>query len=579
MFRAQLTALLAASVVCVSTLPLQAQTQKTLSDEILPRDTYLYLSFPNVAEMKRQVSASSLGQLWNDPALDDFKAEVNNAIETDLDDGLAKFQEQMGMTLDEFLQIPSGEVSFAFSAGPGNSMGAVLFLDFGESETQVLDILDRGVQLLSYNPRLSREDETFDGTDITLFKIQHKGPSPTPLAEEFGWFIKDQTLVASNQSELLQAVITNWGGDEESFLDNESYAYVLGKCRQADQTTLSTFFVDPVNMFTKLVETQSLGMEATLGAGMVLGALPTLGVTQLKAMGGVTQAGADEFEVVSRSVFFAEQPPAGLMRALQLEQIDQTPPSWVKEDVHAYGAMKWKVNEALESFGSIVDMFSGAGAFADRLDRIADEPPGIHIKHDIVDQLTGEVRLVTAASGNSTGADQMLISMGVQDDDAASDVVARVSDELGLTTRDFRGATIYEQEGPNGQSVSATVDRGRLLICIGGSLLENVLRNDDDIRPLSESADFQKVSQHFPSSALSVQFSRPAEQYRAIYESLRSGTAAEQFPGSQDLVEKIDFTTLPPFDVVADYIRPTGAFSVQDDDGLMMQGFQLKKAN
>ncbi len=581
MIRAHMTQLLAASAMIVASLPVQAQTAvatKVISDQILPRETFLYVSFPNVSELKRHFTESSMGQLWKDPALDAFKAEVKSAFDSELDEGFAKFQETIGITVEEFLQIPSGEVSFAFSGGPGNTMGIVVFLDFGDSGTVVTDLMDKATAELSKAPKLSMEDESFDGTELTMFRIQYPGPAPTPLAKEFGWFIKDQRLVVSNRIELLQSALTNWSGEEESFMDNEAYAYILNRCQTADRSALSTVFFDPIGLFTKLVQTGSLGQQASMGAGMALGFLPTLGLTQLKAMGAVSEAGSGNFEAVSRSVFYAEQPPMGLMRAMQLDQIDQAPPSWVKEDVHAYAAMKWKINDAYEAIESLFDMFQGAGAMADQLDRVAERGPGIHLKHDIVDQLTGEVRLVTAAGeGEGYGGDQMLVALGVRDDKAAGDVLAKIAGEVGLETREFRGATMYEFNSPGaGPSIGVTISDGRLLLCVGTSLLDQVLRNDSDMKPLAESDEYRKVAQHFPADALSVQFTRPAEQYRSMYEMVRSGTASEQFPGSQEIFEKIDFTTLPPFETIAKYVRPTGGYTVKDDNGMFMEAFQLK---
>lgn len=574
-----MTKLAAAVALVAAIVPVQAQTGKVISDQILPQDTFLYVSFPSVTALKDHFSSSSMGQLWNDPALSDFKAEVTRAMETELDEGLTRFQEALGLSLEEFLQIPSGEVSLAFSGGPGNTMGAVVFFDFGESEARVTELLDKAAQALSQVPKLSQVDESFDGTELTMFRIQYSGPAPTPLAKEFGWFVKDQRLVISNRLELLQATLTNWSGEGKSLQDNEAYAYILGKCQTGDRTALSTFFFDPIGLFTKLVQTGSLGQQASMGAGMALGFLPTLGLTQMKAMGAVTESGTGDFDAVSRSVVYSEQPPLGLMRVFQLDQIEQAPPSWVKEDVHAYVAMKWKIAEAFNAIESLVDMFSGAGAFADRLDQMAERGPGLHIKHDIVEQLTGEVRLITAGGeGEGYGGDQMLVALGVRDDQAAAAVVTKIAEQVGLESRDFRGATIYEFNGPTpGQSVGVAVSGSRLLVGIGGSLLDSTLRNDSDTAPLSEAGDYQKVAQHFPASAIMVQFSRPAEQYRSLYEMVRSGSVSEQFPGSQEIFEKIDFTKLPPFDVIASYIQPAGGYSVQDENGVFMEAFQLKK--
>lgn len=572
-----------AAAIMFSGLPLLAQSSvatKVISDQILPKDTYFYMSVPSMVRLKEVLSDSSVGQLYNDPAMDAFKAEVSTAFRSELDEGLARVQEALGVTLAEFLEIPAGEISMAVSAVPGNAMGMVIFVDFGENGSRVQGLLDRATDGLANAPKLQQDTTSFDGTELTMFRVQFDGPAPSPLVKEFGWFTKDERLVISNREELLQFVLTNWdGGSERNFQQNEAYSYVLNRCQSGDRTALTTFFIDPIGLFTKLVQTGSLGQRASMGAGMALGFLPTLGLTQLKAIGAVSEAGSGDFEGVSRSIAYCEQPPMALMQVFQLDQVDPVPPQWVKDNVTAYMSINWKVQEAFQAIESLVDMFSGAGAFAERLNQLADRPPGIHLRHDIVEQLTGEIRFMTApGTTNQFGGDQLLVALGVLNDTSADEVLGKIAGAAGMESRDFRNTRLYEVEGPqDGQSFGVCVTDGKLLLGMGTELLEQCIRNDADATPLAESDDFRRIAQHFPSNVLAVNFSRPAQQYRSIYELLRSGTAAEQFPGSDEIFEKVDFTTLPPFEVIEKYIHPAGGYSVADDNGVFTQGFQLKE--
>ncbi|MEZ6063343.1 MAG: hypothetical protein R3C19_23600 [Planctomycetaceae bacterium] len=552
---------------------------KVLSDQILPKDTYLYMSLPNITELKQQWNDSSMGQLWHDEEMADFKAEVFNAFDSEIQEGLAQVQEALGVTAEELMAIPSGEMSLAFS-GTGNRMGAVLILDYGSSEDVIQGLLDRAVAALSAQRRLSQSDTEFDGTPITMFNVQWDGRAPTPLATEFGWFLKDERLVASNSKALLETVLTNWNGDaSDSLTSNEIYSYMLSRCLPSGNSAMSKFYFDPVGLFTKLVQTGSLG-EAGMGAGMAMGFLPTLGLTQLKGLGGVSTTGDSDFEWVSRSIIFADQPPMGLMRLFMLDHASQTPPEWVKQDATAYLALNWKVGDAYDAVESLVDMFQGAGALAGMVDQLSRSGPGIHIKNDIIDQLSGELQFVTAPrASDDFGTDQMLFAIGVRDEGKMSDLLTRVTDEPGFpgTKREFRGFTLYEIATPDGGGVGFTVAHGRLLIGIGEALLDQVLRNDSDVRPLSETDEFKKVASHFPSDAVAVTFSRPAEQYRSLYNALKSGQGGHYFPGMDEIFERIDFTTLPDFDVVSKYIQPTGGYWVGDENGVYMEGFSLKR--
>lgn len=558
-----------------------ATASKVVSDQILPQDTYLYVSIPSVDAARAHFNESSMGQLWNDSEFDAFKDEVSDAFGLQLDEGLARFEAVMGMSLMEFLELPEGEISLAFSSAPGNAIGAVIFVDFGAKESQVRGLLDRAVAELSDFTKLTQNDRTFDGTELTIFEVNYDGrPAPTPLAKEFGWFVKDQRLVISNRSEILESVLTNWSGEgSSSFLSNESYSYIQKRCGVDDRSALSVAYIDPMGLLMKLIQTGSLGPQATMGASMAMGFIPQLGLDQLKAIGGASKAGIGDMESVSRVVFYADQPPRGLMQVMQMDSINTAPPEWVKDNVTLYMGAKWKIQDAFLAIQGLADMFGGPGALAMQLDRMAEQGPGIHLKNDIVDQLTGELRIVTAPSETGgLGSDQMVVALDVKDDAKAADVISRVADEVGLEAREFRGKTVYEKVIPNSESsMGLTVADGRLLFGMGATLLDQILRNDSDLKPLADSEEFQKVAQHVPRNAVSITFQRPAEQYRSLYEALRSGTAAEQFPGAQDFLERIDFTTLPPFDVVAGYIHSTGAYTIADDNGYFTEGFQLKE--
>lgn len=570
----------AAATVFLSGLPLFAQatlTSEVVSDAILPQDTYMYVSMPDIDEVKRVMKSSSMGKLWNDPSLDEFKEEVMNAFENEMQEAMTQFQDASGMTLEEALALPSGEISIAISAAGNSAVGLVLFFDVGENEDRIQPLLEQAAAALSEQPKLLQADASYGGVSITAFEVQYPRQSPTPLAEEFGWFMKDGRMVASNQMELLESVIDNWGGDSrDSFVSNETYSFVMARCKTDQSPALSKFYFDPIGLFTKLVQTQSLGQQANMGASMALGFLPTLGLSQMKAMGAVEQEGTGDFEMTTRTVIYSDQPATGLMQVFELGQAETAPPTWVKDNVSTYLATNWKIDEAYTAIETLVDMFQGAGALSGMLDQLASSGLGIHLKQDIIDNLTGQMQLITAPNSTEEfGGDELLLALDLRNPNAVSDLISDVSVKFGMQSREFQGVELYSMDIPNGQAFSIAVQDSSLLFSMGGSLMEQVLRNDDDMRPLSESDDFRKIAAYFPADAVSVTFTRPAETYRSMYNMVRDG-GAENFPGVQDIFEKIDFTKLPPFESLEKYIKPAGNYTIKDNNGYYMEGFQLK---
>jgi hypothetical protein len=562
------------AVLAAFAMPVPA-ADVVLSDRILPNETYLHLTVKNVDDARRQFAESPYGQLIDDPALADFRAELVEAFQKVASEPLAQMEAELGMSASDLLDIPSGEVSMSI-AGVGNHMGLVMHVDVGDSVSQVESLLEQAEQALSrQQEQLVQSKEEFDGTEVTLFKVQQ--PVPTPLLREFGWFLRDGHLVICSSQRVMENLIANWdGSSSDSLSNNEKYSHVLNRLETEPGSADSIFYLDLVGMLTKLSQTGSFG-DAQFYAGMVIAQLPLLGLNQLQAVAMITEEGSGDFQMINRAMVYAEQPPEKLMRAFMLDRVDAAPPGWVKEDAVLYMATKWQVSEAYSAVESLVDSFQGPGTLAALVDQLSASGPGIHIKDDLIDQLSGEVHVVSGALDSSTGANEMLFAVGVQDPDAFSDLLARLSDEPGFPAelREFRGFTLYEfsQGGP---SIGFTVANGAFLLAIGERVMEQVLRNDDDTRPLAESEEFRRISQHFPPDVVAVNFAQPKDQYRAFYELLQSGNVAENFPAMDDIIADIDFTTLPPFEAISKYLLPGGGFTVADENGYVSEAFSLR---
>ncbi|MEJ7596220.1 MAG: hypothetical protein WKF77_32330, partial [Planctomycetaceae bacterium] len=382
MFLADFKKTLLASAVMLGALcgvaTAQTTDTKVLSNQILPKDTYFYLSMPSVEGFKESFEKSSGGRLFADPALEEFKTEVKNAFSTEMQDNLSRVHDALGLTVDELMAIPTGEVTLAVSKASSNKMGLILFIDYGAHESEVQGLLTKASTALNNVDQLEAANIEHDGTELTMYTVTSDVAKQTPLAKEFGWFLKDERLVVSNSSALLKLTLDNWAGGSEKILKNNSvYAYIMEKCESTPGAGLMTTFVDPVGMFTALVQTGSLGPNGA-AAGMAIGFFPTLGINQLKGIGSSGEMGGDKFEGVSRAFLYCEQPPQAVMQVFQLDTVDPVPPSWVKENASVWMATKWKAAEAYAAVETLFDMFQGAGAFESTIDSLSNEGPQVH---------------------------------------------------------------------------------------------------------------------------------------------------------------------------------------------------------
>ena len=142
-----------------------------LSDQVLPNDTFMHFTLKSVKDAKRQFEESPFGEFINDPVLDAFRAELENAFSGQVGKALAEVETQLGMPVDELLRIPSGEVSVSI-AGVGNHIGLVIHVDIGDSVSQVESLLDLAEQALSRVSKVVQSTQDVGGVDITLYEVQ-----------------------------------------------------------------------------------------------------------------------------------------------------------------------------------------------------------------------------------------------------------------------------------------------------------------------------------------------------------------------------------------------------------------------
>ncbi len=457
MFLARLKHTLLASAVllggfCGVATAQTATETKVLSSAILPKDTYLYISMPSVESFKEAMMASSAGRLWADPALDEFKEEVKTAFASEASEALTQIHESLGLSLEELVQIPSGEVTIAISKAPPNKLGAIIIVDYGQNESQVQGLLEKAKAALGGVEELESANIEHGGTEIVMYNVKAPVAKQTPLAKEFGWFLKDERLVISNSSNLMKLVIDGWdGSSEKSLKTNSVYSYIMEKCESEPGASLMTTYVDPIGLISALQSTGSLG-PAGAQAGIAIGFLPVLGLNQLKGIGSVAEVGGEKFEGVSRSFAYCEQPPMALMQVFQLAPVDPKPPAWVKENASVWAATHWKIDEAYTAIVSLIDGFQGEGFTEGQIDNLATQGPGIHIKNDIVDQLTGVMQVAMAPpEGEDSEVDDVLIAIGVKDTEAFAGVLNKIIEGGGAfpgETRELEGATVYEIDQP-----------------------------------------------------------------------------------------------------------------------------------
>jgi hypothetical protein len=534
------------------------------TENLLPPNVLLLVNIPDVDDFKERMGESSLGALIHDPSMNDVRAEVMKKFE----EASKEAEEEIGMPLSDLLSIPSGAAAFALVQPAGGKLGGVVILDAGDHVEQLNALLKKGEGQMEMNG-LTRSSTEFEGSEITTWTDENAADQPI---NSVSYLVKDGVLVASNSVDLVKDVLARWEGDhDETFAENETFAYIMDACQEDDSEPVLTWYVDPLGLFRGAI--QAAGPEAGMQAAMVMGFLPVLGIDSLKGMGGVLEMSTEDYDGISRSLIYVEPPLSGVLRVMRCPPADLTPPKWIPATTSTINGMSWDVPGAYDAVEQMVDFFTAPGTTAKFLDDAAKHPmgPGLHPKTDFLDLLSGRIYMIQELEAGEGGMPQQrfLVMLGVNDQKRMEEVVGKLTTTEGvdLKVRDFNGVKIYEADGPGGQfEPAAAISNGYLMFASGTDLLESVLRGDSD-EPLSADEDYQAVAEVFPAEVSTFSFSRQGDVMEGLYDL-----------GVQALEQQDDFdvSILPEFEAIKKYFGLAGSYSVPDEKGVLMISFSLK---
>lgn len=541
----------------------------------LPREVVAYVSFRNVAELKAQFGQTLTGQLVQDESLSEFRAALDNQIAE-----LSKtVEEYVGLSVSQLLEIPHGEVCAALAIQTDGKPAAVLLLDFGEKVDAVNKMLEK-LGEDAKDKQLERSEEEFEDTKFIVYRRageeENKGPQ-----DAVAYFLKDTFLVVGNGPTPLKSVLNRWDGKHENTLsENTVFHYLVQNTRDEQQTAgpLLTWFVDPIGLFKAAL---SANPKAAPQAGMALTMLPFLGVDRFKGIGGSFDMARGDYDMVSRTLVYFDPPVKGILRMFQFDPEGQAPPKWVTDQSSSYFAINWNIAKAYGAAESLVDSFQGAGAFSRFIQQLADneQSGGVHIKKDLIDQLTGKAHVIGESSGSDDeDSEKYLVAADLSNVAGTKATLRKLVQIPGvqIKEREFQGETIYEigtDEGEDATPMGIVVAENHLMFATDVKLLERVLRGTEGRETLAESASYKRIAKRFPEKTASIGYTREDNSVQSLLAFLKSPGASSIFGSdAADLVSKV-----PSLDSLRKYMSSSGSYMQPDERGLKIISFSLKK--
>lgn len=543
----------------------------------LPRDTVALFSIENMAQLRAAGAASQMGRLWEDPAMKPMRDKLGELLEKTNN----QLKEAMGLTLQELLELPEGEMALAVLSAPGETVpvNVVAVADAGKNAGRMAEVMNRLSELAEKDGATVATEEA-DGLTLHIIRGKDAPQDAPPLV----WAQKETFFGVSTSAEVLKALATHAEGREDSLASNENFQKVASKLGDAP----AMFFID-------VARAVDLGVKAAgqggVDADQIKAQMNLLGLSGLKAIGGMFAFNQGAYDSTSRMFIYAPAPRKGVLKLFQMPPADLKPESWVPASVASYASYSLDWEAMYAAAGELADQFA-PGVLEQMEKTLADQEGGLNIKTDVLGPLAKRVTAIQDYKKPVTETSQrMVIAIALDDAKAMQSTMNKMLDLANASPkkRTFQGETIYDfdlppeaaQGGLTGP-ISVAIAKDQLLISIEPTLLEQVLRGGGPT--LAESAEYEAVRTHMPERVSIMSFARPEEAVQVLYgmmggeqfkmalDQMRSQAPAD----APDFSQLFDPKLLPEFEAIKKYLAPGGSYGVPDEDGVTLTQFTLK---
>ena len=586
---------------------------------LLPESTLAYIRLDNAEDLRSDLKDSSIGQMLADPKLrpiaDDFYGTLRELFE--------QVSDKVGVTLDELLSIPHGQVAAALIPGTQpephdniqpreddndesdeaiqrrlrrkrrelNSFAGVFIVDAGENVDDLLEIIGRLENQVTANGGYIRRDKKVHDFEVTRLLPPRMGRPEIEFVE------RDGTVVFGIGHRTVQDVLERWDGTTEdpTLADSSNFTSVMSRCVGAESTRPQlTFYVDPYLIAERIVK-----RSGSFTVGMTWPIIQDLGFERFRGIGGSSFRGGEIFEGISHLHISIDSPRDGLLGVLRPGTGDTKPPKWVPADITTYSTLRWDYDQTYENVGKILERFQGEGA----MQRLVEEPTkkraGVEIQKDIIDNLTGRFCRVTwieppARVNSQVGAH----ALELKDPIAAKSMIATLRERFpnATTTESVAGHVVYFFR--NSRKVPEAFRNPEPCVFILGDwliqtdsrkMVERIAQTNTGARgALIDVPEYELVSAELGAKLDSqkpfyVSFMRGADFLRQFYQiaSADSTKSWVRGQGENDANAKRfgDFLTrndFPPFEEFEKYFAPSGTFAYNLPDGIHFGAFTLR---
>jgi len=594
-------ALLALTLV----LPATVKAERPSAPRLLPYNTVLYMRIHSVPEFLDKFEETSFGSIKTDPAVQPIWDQFYN----DLISAFPQIEEELGVSLEDLLDIPQGELSISLSVTDTGTPMFAMIADVGENTENVAKLIERA-EFEQIENAGDLEEQVIGETEVTIFR--QPGDDDDVVV-----FNKDESVVICSSEIMAEHLIAVWEGtatDADRVLaDNRKFTDIMrSSVGTGGELPHMSWYADPYTLVNALT-------RDNFSAQAVIALLPTLGVDGFKAFGGSIIMAPEGFDSISHFHVALGSPRRGILNLITLGEGEMTPEPWIPADVVDYTTVYWDFEKTYAELTTLVDSILGEGYFENLVETNVNVPAAIDLKVDIIEQLGGRVTLIgkviPPARVNSYSN---LIAIKLSEESELPDT----ADELFanypfLSKEDHKGTPYYRIAGPQprpnpagAQQITRAQDtpedaqnsfrrptpslafyNGYLLVTDAEEMLIDVIETGSGaLENLASQEDYQIVAEELSKqsredSPSMVSFTRPELALKMVFD-LVTGENAQGFIAenaeSNPLFGALDraYTDhgIPDYEEIAKYLAPSGALLFNKETGLHFISFSLKPA-
>ena len=396
------TLLLSAALLCTS---LCACAESTSADQMFPDTTKGFFSIRNFKEFGDQWKQTRLGQLMNDPLMEDFKKEIQKQI-------TQRMEKTFGLTFDGISSLPTGEVAFGMIDVPNQTPGYVLTMDVTGKRVETEEYLKRLTEKLT-SAGVKKHTEEYKGhqmavltfpppaTPIVLGNTKEK-TALEPIERRAYYMFRQDILIASDQLHLLRLIADRIADQTGKSLANvEAYQVVMKRCiDDMPSGTLPSicWYIEPLDYGESIrVLTRMSVAQNRRNRSSIFSILKQQGFDAIQGIGGMVSVKTESQESVYRTFIYTKKPYRLAMQMLNFpDNTHFAPPVWMPSDLARCTMFYVDPLAIFDNFGVLFDalvMSGEEGAWTDILAGLEEDPHGpmINFREELIANLSNRV--------------------------------------------------------------------------------------------------------------------------------------------------------------------------------------------